>query len=61
MNGPRLWTGKDKNDMYQFMSAQIERYRIEIRQTQKALLDDPGIQELSISAIKQSLTFLPVK
>lgn len=37
MNGPRLWTGKDKNDMHKLMDAQIKTYSIEIRQTQKAL------------------------
>lgn len=37
MNGPRLWTGKDKNDLQKLMVAQMKSYSIELRQTQKAL------------------------
>jgi hypothetical protein len=36
-NGPKLWTGKDKNDAGKLMSAQIDRYGIELRQTEMAM------------------------
>lgn len=37
VNGPTLWSGKDKLDLARLMSAQLERYDIEIRPTEKAM------------------------
>ena len=36
-NGPKIWTGKDKNDAGKLMSAQIDRHGIELRQTEMAM------------------------
>jgi len=37
VNGPATWSGKDKMEMAQLISAQIDRYGIEVRQTEKAM------------------------
>jgi hypothetical protein len=37
VNGPTLWTGKAKFDMSRLIAAQIDRYGIEIRPTEKAM------------------------
>ena len=36
-NGPKLWTGKDKNDAGKLFSSQIDRHGIELRQTEMAM------------------------
>jgi hypothetical protein len=36
--GPMVWSGKDKERMLRFFSAQVETRGIEMKQTQKAML-----------------------
>ena len=37
VHGPAVWSGKDKREMALLISAQIDTYGIEIRQTEKAM------------------------
>lgn len=37
MNGPTSWSGKDKMEMRKLIGAQIEKYGIQVRQTEKAM------------------------
>ena len=38
MNGPVSWSGKDKLEMLKLIRIQIEKYGIQVRQTEKAML-----------------------
>jgi hypothetical protein len=38
VNGPALWAGKDKRDAANLIAAQMDRYGIEFRLTEKAML-----------------------
>ena len=37
VNGPRFWFGKDKRDLAMLIAAQIDKYGIEVRTTEKAM------------------------